>query len=303
MFIIHATEQVICTPRKEINKIESQFLDDLLFFGCASGLSTNIRPGPETPLLDGGSFASKRERADIAFVFAGCDDDESFAEFPPEELDVPFIVPLCFEGAPLLDAASTLPFFLAAATELGCESRTKARPLPVVLTGPCAACVRLEDTLCLERAPSAERLELTLFRFKDDSGGESGIPNCCASVISSSFCSAFKEDGGIGSPNGAMLAFPGPMELESKSSLELLEGLADTRTRLSGLGLTGEYACIIRWASGFATGNVLAGGCAKGLFSSMIGGDSEGVCEEEWVSLSSRLDESWNFGTENGARN
>lgn len=50
-----------------------------------SRLSTRIRLGPETPLLEGGSFESKRVRVDIAFVIGACDDSEvlCFMASPP----------------------------------------------------------------------------------------------------------------------------------------------------------------------------------------------------------------------------
>src|SRR6266550_7169619 len=41
-----------------------------------SELSTRIRLGPETSLLEGGSFASKRDRVDTAFVIGAWDDSE-----------------------------------------------------------------------------------------------------------------------------------------------------------------------------------------------------------------------------------
>lgn len=113
--------------------------------------------------------------------------------------------------------------------------------------------------------------------FKGGSGSTSiEIPSSSSSVISFSVSLPFSrssnglaQSSSIKVASGARFSTEGSTAIESKGSSMFPEeatggpcggdALSTIRTRLSGLGLTGEYAWSIRWANGLATGNARPG--------------------------------------------
>lgn len=126
--------------RRIINKVDtiSQLLLSLL-----SRLSTKIRFGPETPLLEGGSFASKRDRVDCAFVVGACDEVLFFILTAPEEA-VPSFAP-----TPLDDEA------LGPATDLRFPLSSRLFSFSVWLAA-------LLSTALEDEAPEVDRLLVDL---------------------------------------------------------------------------------------------------------------------------------------------
>lgn len=86
---------------------------------------------------------------------------------------------------------------------------------------------------------------------------------------------------GVGETSGAPLLLP----LVSPSS-GLLGEFASMRIRLSGLGLTGEYAWIMRAARGFAIGK----GRARGVFGAAVGAGAVGAASIDGGVTTSRRD-------------